>query len=232
MLVLTRPMSIRLAGVLLVALVFAAGARPSADQVGTGSIRGRVLVPDEPPAPARPVVSNLGAKRHPAVDRRRVVVYLESAPRRAFDELGPGAARMDQRGEQFVPRVLAITVGTSVAFPNNDTTFHNVFSLSRARTFDLGRYRPGRTGSVRFDRPGIVPVFCDIHTHMSAYILVFSHPYFAVSDVNGQYAITGVPPGTYSLRVWSELGEAAPRSVSVPENGSVEANFQVSRDSP
>jgi plastocyanin len=212
--------------------VLGAGARLSADQAGSGSIHGRVLVPEEPPAPARPVVSDLGSQRHPVVDRRRVVVYLESAPRRAFDDLGPGTARMDQRGEQFVPRVLAITVGTSVAFPNNDTTFHNVFSLSRARTFDLGRYRPGRTGSVRFDRPGIVPVFCDIHTHMSAYILVFSHPYFAVSDVDGQYAISGVPSGTYLLRVWSELGEAAPRSVSVPESGRIEANFQVSRDAP
>jgi plastocyanin len=177
-------------------------------------------------------VNDLGASRHPAVDRRRVVVYLDSAPRRAFDDLRPGTARMDQRGEQFVPRVLAITVGTSVAFPNNDTTFHNVFSLSRARTFDLGRYRPGRTGSVRFDRPGIVPIFCDIHTHMSAYILVFSHPFFAVSDVNGRYRITGVPAGTYSLRVWSELGEAATRSVTVPEGGSVEADFEVSRQGP
>ena len=224
---------IRLAPVLAVAVLLLVGElRPLADQASGGAIGGRVLVPEEPAAPARPVVSGLGAQRHPVVDRRRVVVYLESAPRHAFDDLRPGTARMDQRGEQFVPRVLAITVGTSVAFPNNDTTFHNVFSLSRARTFDLGRYRPGRTGSVRFDRPGIVPVFCDIHTHMSAYILVFSHPYFAVSDVDGQYAITGVPPGTYSVGVWSELGEAAPRSVTVPAAGSVELDFHVSRGTP
>jgi plastocyanin len=223
----------RLAGFVALALALAAAAPVSAaTQAGTGSIRGRVVVPDEPPPAPRPVVSGLGGSRHPAIDRRRVVVYLEVAPRRAFDDLGPGTARMDQRGEQFVPRVLAITVGTSVAFPNNDTTFHNVFSLSRARTFDLGRYRPGRTGSVRFDRPGIVPVFCDIHTHMSAYILVFSHPFFAVSDVNGRYAIEGIPPGTYSLRVWSELGEAAPQAVTVQANDSVEAHFQVSREAP
>jgi hypothetical protein len=67
---------------------------------------------------------------------------------------------------------------------------------------------------------------------MSAYILVFSHPFFAVSDVNGRYRITGVPAGTYSLRVWSELGEAATRSVTVPEGGSVEADFEVSRQGP
>lgn len=200
-------------------------------QSGAGVIRGRVTVPDAPAPAGRPAVSDLTGSSHPAVDRRRVVVYLESAPRHAFDELRPATVRMDQRNEQFVPRVLAVTVGTSVLFPNNDRTFHNVFSLSRARTFDLGRYRPGRTGRpVLFDRPGIVPISCDIHTHMSAYILVFSHPFFAVSDVEGRYQIEGVPPGTYSLRVWSELGSAAPRSVTVTDEGSVEANFQVSRD--
>jgi plastocyanin len=205
----------------------------AAPQSGAGVIRGRVSVPEAPPAAGRPAVSDLTASRHPVVDRRRVVVYLESAPRNAFDELRPGTARMDQRNEQFVPRVLAVTVGTSVLFPNNDKTFHNVFSLSRVRTFDLGRYRPGRTGRpVRFDRPGIVPISCDIHTHMSAYILVFSHPFFAVSDADGRYQIDGVPQGTYSLRVWSELGSAPPRSVTVGETGTVEANFQVSRDTP
>jgi plastocyanin len=204
-----------------------------AAQSGAAAIRGRVQVPDPPATAVRPAVSDLTASSHPVVDRRRVVVYLEAAPRRAFDELRPGTTRMDQRGEQFVPRVLAITVGTSVLFPNNDTTFHNVFSLSRARTFDLGRYRPGRTGRpIRFDRPGIVPVFCDIHTHMSGFILVFNHPFFAVSDTDGRYQIDGVPQGTYAVRVWSELGSVSPRSVTVGESGTVEANFQVTRETP
>jgi plastocyanin len=164
------------------------------------------------------------------VNRRRVVVYLEAAPRQAFGELAPGRARMDQRAEQFSPRVLAVTAGTTVDFPNNDRTFHNVFSLSRVRSFDLGRFAPGRTGSVRFDRPGIVPVFCDIHSHMSAFILVFSHPFFAVSGDDGQYVIEGVPPGTYSLVAWSELGSAPARRVTVPESGSVEADFLIGRE--
>ena len=160
-----------------------------------------------------------------------MVVYLESAPRQAFGELPPGKARMDQRAEQFSPRVLAITAGTMVEFPNNDRTFHNVFSLSRVRTFDLGRFAPGRTPPpVRFDRPGIVPVFCDIHSHMRAHVLVFSHPFFAVSDDEGQYAIEGVPAGSFSLVAWSELGSAPPRRVTVPESGSVEADFQISRE--
>jgi len=195
-----------------------------------GSIRGRVAVPAVPANLGRPAVAEPSTAPHAPINRRRVVVYLESAPRLAFGELPPGRARMDQRAEQFVPRILAVTAGTTVDFPNNDKTFHNVFSLSRIRTFDLGRFAPGRTGSVRFDRPGIVPVFCDIHSHMSANIFVFSHPFYAVSDDEGRYEIDGVPPGTYTLMVWSELGSAPARRVAVPEGGSVEADFQVGRE--
>ena len=136
---------------------------------------------------------------------------------------------MDQRGEQFVPRVLAVTVGTTVDFPNTDTIFHNVFSLARIKTFDLGRYPPRRTGSVTFDRQGIVPVFCDIHSNMSAYILVFNHPFFALTEPDGRYSILGVPPGAYTLRVWSELGTVEPRRVVVGDGEVVEMNLQVGR---
>jgi plastocyanin len=222
---------VRRARHLLILLVLAAAstAPPAPAPRTGGTIRGRVAVPSVPASLARPTVSEPSAAQA-AVNRRRVVVYLESAPRQAFGELLPGRARMDQRSEQFVPRLLAITAGTVVDFPNNDKTFHNVFSLARARTFDLGRFAPGRTGSVRFDRPGIVPVFCDIHSHMSSNILVFSHPFFAVSDDEGRYEIEGVPAGTYTLVVWSELGSAPPRRVTVPEGGAVEADFQVSRE--
>jgi plastocyanin len=195
-----------------------------------GTIRGRVTVPDVPAAPSRPVVADLGGGGPPPIDRRRVVVYLESAPRQAFSDLGPGRARMDQRNQTFVPHLLAVTAGTVVEFPNNDKTFHNVFSLSRVRTFDLGRFAPGRTGSVRFDRPGIVPIFCDIHAHMSAYVLVFGHTHFAVSDESGRYTITDVPAGTYSLAVWSELGTTPSRRVTVTDGAAVEADFRVARE--
>ena len=195
-----------------------------------GNIQGRVIVTEAAAPAGRPAVAELGDHhRRDAVDRRRAVVYLDSAIRHAFDDLPAGVARMDQRGEQFVPRVLAITVGTFVQFPNSDTTFHNVFSLSRIRTFDLGRYPPRRTGSVKFDRAGIVPVFCDIHSHMSAYILVFSHPFFAVTETDGRYAIANVPAGSHTLRVWSELGQAEPRRIAVGERETVEADFHVGR---
>jgi plastocyanin len=221
----------RLTPLLLVPLLITALSASSQTPLRSGgSIRGRVTVPNVPAGLSRPTVAEPSSAAHPAVNRRRVVVYLEAAPRQAFGELPPGRARMDQRAEQFSPRVLAVTAGTTVDFPNNDRTFHNVFSLSRVRSFDLGRFAPGRTGSVRFDRPGIVPVFCDIHSHMSAFILVFSHPFFAVSDDDGQYVIEGVPAGTYTLVAWSELGTATPRRVTVPENANVEADFQIGRE--
>src|SRR6202030_711780 len=137
-------------------------------------------------------------------DRARVVVYLESAPRGAFEQAEPGRASMDQRNETFVPHVLAITTGTTVDFPNSDKLYHNVFSLSKTRRFDLGRYAAGHSQSVRFERPGIVRVFCDIHSHMNAFILVFSHPFFALTDQEGRYRIDNVPPGTYNVIAWNE----------------------------
>lgn len=222
--------------VLLVLLAAAVTALSAAPAQGpgrdTGTIRGRVLLPDVPAASTRPAVADLSARSRPPSDRRTVVVYLESAPLGAFDEIPAGRARMDQRGEEFIPRVLPVTIGTTVDFPNNDETFHNVFSLSRVRTFDLGRYRPGRTGAVRFDRPGIVPIFCDIHSHMSAYVLVFNHPYFAVSDTAGRYELRDVPAGPRTVMVWSELGTASPRRVTVTADGTVEADFRVTRDGP
>jgi plastocyanin len=188
-----------------------------------GSIRGRVDVQFRPPAAVPDVDVTSLHRRHesPASDRMRAVVYLETAPRGAFEEPRDRRARMDQRNETFVPHVLAITVGTTVDFPNNDVTYHNVFSLSRPRPFDLGRYAVGRSRSVTFDRPGIVRVFCDIHSQMSAFILVFSHRFFDVTDDQGRYAIDEVPPGTYKVNVWNEAVTPVSRTVTVAAGGEV-----------
>lgn len=194
-----------------------------------GTIRGRVQVTSVPRPGGRPAIADLSANVPDPIDRRHCVVYLESAPRQAFGQLRAGKYRMDQRAEQFVPHLLAITVGTTVDFPNSDSTFHNVFTLARGNAFDLGRYPPGRTGGHRFDTPGIVPISCDIHSHMSAYILVFSHPFFAVTDDDGRYTINAVPSGTYTLLIWSELGHADPRKVTVADGEIVEADFRVAR---
>src|SRR3954462_6186277 len=192
-----------------------------------GTIRGRVELRRPPTASdRRPTVTELGTPAGRGVpDLLRSIVYLESAPRGAFETSDGGHAVMDQRNESFVPHVLAITTGTTVDFPNSDRFYHNVFSLSKTKTFDLGRYAAGHSKSIRFDRPGIVRVFCDIHSHMSAFILVFTHPYFAVTDDQGRYRIDHVPPGNYGVIAWNEGTASAPRPVTVPDGGAAELDF-------
>jgi plastocyanin len=223
------------AGVLVVCLPFFVSLasfvlmRPSTmlEAARNGAIRGRVEL-RKPAAPVerRPSVADLGT---PAArdlpDLLRSVVYLESAPRGAFETSEGGHAVMDQRNETFVPHVLAITTGTTVDFPNSDRFYHNVFSLSKPRPFDLGRYAAGSSRPVRFDRPGIVRVFCDIHSHMNAYILVFSHPFFAMTDTEGRYRIENVPPGTYGVIAWNEGTSSDARPVTIPDGGVAELDF-------
>jgi plastocyanin len=190
-------------------------------------IRGHVDVRRAAPlVERRPSVNELGAPPVRGQDVMRSVVYLESAPSPAFAELEPQRATMDQRNETFFPHVLAITVGTTVDFPNSDNTYHNVFSISKTRSFDLGHYAAGHSKAVRFDRPGIVRVFCEIHSHMSAFILVFSHQYFSVTSADGRYQIGRVPPGRYTLNAWNEGEVRESRQVEIPgDGGPVEEDF-------
>jgi len=180
------------------------------------------------PVERRPDVATTGAPAPRDVpDLRRGVVYLETAPRSAFDEREPARAVMDQRNERFVPHVLAVMVGTVVDFPNSDLTYHNVFSLSRAKRFDLGRYAAGKSKGVRMDRPGVVRVFCDIHSHMNAFVLVFNHPFFAVTDPEGRFVLPSLPAGTYTLVGWYEGEARVTRSVVVPPSGWAEVELVV-----
>jgi len=195
-------------------------------QPSTGVIRGRFTLPagtadDRRPALIEP--RNSTRPRQPRVG----VVYLEVAPSAAFETPVAARERMDQRNETFVPHVLAIRTGTTVDFPNSDRVYHNVFSLSPTRRFDLGRYAVGRSKSVRFDRPGVVRVFCDIHSHMSAFILVFAHRYFAATDSEGRWRIDGVPPGAYTLAVWNDGAVRARRELRVGPDGEVAADFEL-----
>lgn len=193
-----------------------------------GNVRGHVQQPavtsrDE----RRPAVGELGQSAPAPIDRSRAVVYIDAAPREAFDALPAGRVRLNQRNQTFEPHLLAITVGTTVNFPNDDPMFHNVMSLARGNAFDLGRYPKGQSRSVRFDTPGIVPVVCDIHAHMSAYILVFSHRFFMITDADGRYAIPNLPAGTYTLKVWSELGTVDPKRITVIDGTTIDVDFQV-----
>ena len=231
----SRPALLAMAVLLLFAFIAAdvtTSARPAVPQVSsagrTGSIRGRVelrraLAISE----RRPAVTNLGTPRRVAEpDRMPSVIYLENAPAGAFDQRSGGRAQMTQRNETFLPYALAVRAGTAVDFPNEDHTYHNVFSLSKARRFDLGRYAAGRSKRVRFDQPGIVRVFCDIHSHMSAFILVFNHQFFDTTNADGRYSLPGVPAGKYTLNAWNDGEVRDSRIVTVPEEGdTVEVDF-------
>jgi plastocyanin len=222
--VLRRP----LAAAALAAFAASAAAQPAEPRPG-GVVRGRVDVRREAaPIEPRPAVSALGlTPRRQALDRWRSVVYLASAPQAAFVEDDRARAVLDQRDQTFVPYVLAVAAGTTVEFPNNDPTYHNVFSLSKARRFDLGRYPKGQSKAVRFDRSGVVRVFCEMHSHMTAWILVFAHRYFATTDAEGRYAIDGIPPGQYEVVVWNDGQDRETKTVRVTEGGVAELDFVV-----
>ena len=137
-----------------------------------------------------------------------VVLYLEANFKATDVSFSRRPAAVEptirQVNETFIPQVLAIQTGDTVRFPNDDPFFHNVFSLSGARSFDLGRYPKNQVRSVKFDRPGIVKIFCHIHSHMNAVIRVFDHPYFCKVGGYGAFFIPQVPEGTYTLVGWHE----------------------------
>ncbi len=132
-----------------------------------------------------------------------VVVWLEPAGSSTVPQPTSKAAVMLQKGKQFVPHILAIPVGGSVLFPNVDPIFHNAFSNFAGQPFDTGLYPPGATEKIRFSRAGIVHVFCNIHSTMSAVIVVLKTPYFTVTGPDGRFDISA-PPGDYELHVWHE----------------------------
>ena len=220
------------AGVALITLgegASGASAAERSEAKQNSGIRGRLDIRKiAKPVERRPDVAAAGAAGPRDVpDLRRGVVYLETAPRSAFDERDPGRVVMDQRNERFVPHVLAVMVGTVVDFPNSDRIYHNVFSLSRAKRFDLGRYAAGKSKGVRMDRPGVVRVFCDIHSHMNAFVLVFNHPFFDITDVEGRFELPSLPSGTYTVVGWYEGEARITRSVVVPASGWAEVDLVV-----
>jgi plastocyanin len=129
-----------------------------------------------------------------------VVVWFEApnAPRAGDAE----PVVLDQRNLRFSPQVVAVRAGTSVVFPNNDRVFHNVFSFHHGKVFDLGLYPVGDSKVVRFDKPGLSRIFCNIHPNMAAYVVAVDSPYFAVTDARGEFAVASVPPGRYRYHAW------------------------------
>lgn len=200
---------------LCLALWATAGASTINSAGGTGTITGRVTLTRRMrgiPIPTNAYASRSVARQTPppSPEMRSVVLYLRDV---TYSEPLPAMrAAIRQENETFFPRVVAVTRGSTIDFPNFDPFFHNVFSLSNAGTFDLGRFQTGQSKSRQFTKSGVVKVYCHLHSQMSATIVVLDHPFFATPDIDGQFTIDGVPPGQYTLVGWHErVGEQKAR---------------------
>lgn len=152
------------------------------------------------------------------------VVYLEGAG--AKDE-ALATKQVTQKDMNFVPALLAVQVGTTVEFPNEDDTYHNIFSYSPAKRFDLGRYRPEERPfpAQLFDKAGLVTLRCDIHDHMRGLILVLDTPHFATTDASGQFRLAGLPAGNYTLKAWVDSRTTREQPVNLKNGSTLHVDF-------
>lgn len=139
----------------------------------------------------------------------------------------PPVAQLIQKELAFLPALLPVQTGTKVEFPNLDDQYHNIFSYSPAKRFDLGRYRPDErpVPSQRFDTPGLVTLRCDIHEHMRGVILVLDTPHFVITDAAGNFRLTGLPPGRYTLKAWLDSKTTLERPVELTATATLRVDF-------
>ncbi|HYR69622.1 MAG TPA: carboxypeptidase regulatory-like domain-containing protein [Candidatus Dormibacteraeota bacterium] len=195
-----------------------------------GTIRGQVRVPPadnsglSAPNPYPGRASSL-AKRAVAAwgSVLDAVIYVEEVPSSVDSTLADagGTPAMEQKDQAFGPRVLAVPVGTTVAFPNRDPIFHSVFSVSPVKRFDLGKYGRGKSKSVKFTKAGVVNVYCDIHSDMAGFVLVVPNHAYVQPDADGRFALPSLPPGTYTVIAWHPDLKSVRRTVQIPETGDV-----------
>ena len=190
------------------------------------TVEGRVELPKRHSAPVL-------SKRYEIITKGGVlgvnpplaVVYLEGS----FSKAGPLATKqIIQKDLAFSPTLLPVRVGTKVEFPNlEQDIYHNIFSYSPAKRFDLGRYRPDERPipSEVFDVPGLVTVRCDIHEHMRALILVLDTPHFVVTDDEGRYRLSGLPPGRYKLKAWVDSRTTREQPVDLKSGSTLQVDF-------
>jgi plastocyanin len=155
-----------------------------------------------------------------AFERSHVAVYLEGALPST-----PRMGTMDQKGRQFLPDLLVLPAGSTVSFPNLDPIFHNVFSLSKPKEFDLGNYPKDHTRTVTFAKPGIVFVNCHLHANMAAIIMITPNQWSTLADTGGKFRLADVPPGTYTVVAWHKAAGFFRQRVTVSEKGTPAVNF-------
>ncbi len=216
----------RVAVVLALAILAGTSGAPSASGPN-GRVIGRVRLVAS--AAARPLATSYASRTivpqaDPPREIRNVVVSLQGMPPTA---VAPRHYQLRQEGELFLPHVLAIARGGLVDFTNEDAFYHNVFSLSRAGTFDLGRFPRGQTRTRDFTRPGLVKVFCHLHSDMSAVILVFDNPWFTTPADDGSFVLANVPPGHHTVAAWHERVGESRKSVDVPAGGDATVEFEL-----
>ncbi len=194
-----------------------------------GAIRGTVRVPtlsgdSHAFQPYAGQASSLPGHARPARGRVTDAVIsidaLSTAVATALPEY-KGARQLAQRDQSFVPRVVSVPTGTEVDFPNLDPIYHNVFSVSPPARFDLGKYPRGQSRRVRMAKPGLVKVFCDIHSDMAAFVVVLPNRAFARPNEDGTFRLPELPPGRYTLTWWHPDFPGAKREVVVPASGDV-----------
>lgn len=161
-------------------------------------------------------------------DRSGVVVFVDGLSDSASYRSVSKPQQISHKGRQFSPSVLPLVRGATVDFLNDDNIFHNVFSLSQTKTFDLGIYPEGTSKLVSFSEPGLVKIHCNIHPRMTSTILVLNNSLFATTDTDGSFEISGIPNGRVTLRVWSEFSEEQSRTVSL-SGGQVDESFDIHR---
>jgi plastocyanin len=188
-------------------------------------VEGRVELPKSHTAPVQ-------AKRYEIVTKGGVlstqpplaVVYLDgSFPQPA----SLPTKQVAQKDLTFVPALLPVRVGTKVEFPSFDDTYHNIFSYSPAKRFDLGRYRPDeRPIPVQvFDKPGLVTLRCDIHEHMRGLILILTSPYFVMTETDGHFRLSGLPAGHYTLKAWIDSRTTREKPVELKNGQTLHVDF-------
>lgn len=191
--------------ILVVVLVVTPSAMLGADPSGAGIVKGSITIGGKPATGA--VVSIEGLSK----EQLKTQMSLHKPQKRMID----------QRNLKFIPTVVAVMVGESVDFPNNDKSWHNVYSKGGANDFDLGLYPPGKIRSKQFDKPGVSRILCNAHPDMEAFVVVKDHPFFSVTDNRGNYQIENVPLGKVRVQTWYPNLEVRSETVEIVRDGEV-----------